>query len=274
MSIDGEKFFPTSEIAPRMLLNTSEEWAVYNQAVELYSVQNPDGSWTDEQQQEYVEKNEELLWYQFEYLDDPPPGAPSSPQPYWGRRRFSYPMTRAQVRDVNAKRSSAGGDPWAVKGQLEKSTRTVDHPFHIHQNPFWLMRIEVPDEDGNLVNILAEPRWADVVWIPRNGGRVVFRSRFVDFEGEFVNHCHILLHEDNGMMQRVMIVGNPSNANYEPRRAVVSPDAPQADVNAVYDKPSVADSWEQSLHFVDGTNSGQVYPGDGFVVDVPTPPTE
>jgi FtsP/CotA-like multicopper oxidase with cupredoxin domain len=274
MSIDGEKFFPTSESTPRMLLNTSEEWAVYNQAVELYSIAAPDSSWTDEQKREYISKNEELFYYQFKYVEDPPTGAPSSPQLYYRGYQFSYPMTPAQVKDVNAKRDSAGGEPWAVKGQLEKVTRAVDHPFHIHQNPFWLMRIEVPDEDGNLVNILAEPRWADVVWIPRNGGRVVFRSRFVDFEGEYVNHCHILIHEDNGMMQRVTIVGNPADTNYEPRQAVVHPDATEDDVNAIYDKPSVADSWKQSLLFVDGNNTGQVYPGDGFQVEVPTPPTE
>ncbi len=136
------------------------------------------------------------------------------------------------------------------------------------------MRIDVPDEDGNLVNILAEPRWADVAWIPRNVGRVVFRSRFVDFEGEYVNHCHILLHEDHGMMQRVTVVGNPADANYEPRGSVIASDASEADVNAVYGKPSLADSWQQSLLFVDGNNSGQVFPGDGFVVDAPIPPTE
>ncbi len=114
----------------------------------------------------------------------------------------------------------------------------------------------------------------DGAWVPRNGGRVLFRSRFPDFEGEFVNHCHILLHEDNGMMQRVTVVGNPADSNYEPRGAVISPGASQDDVNAIYGKPSLADSWQQSLLFVDGNDSGQIYPGDGFVVDAPIPPTE
>lgn len=74
------------------------------------------------------------------------------------------------------------------------STTTVDHPFHIHVNPFWLSRIDVPIADGSLVNILTEPRWQDVAWLPRGRGRVVFRSRFPDYVGEYVNHCHILLH--------------------------------------------------------------------------------
>jgi len=35
--------------------------------------------------------------------------------------------------------------------------RAVDHPFHIHQNPCWVMRIDVPAADGTLHNILEEP---------------------------------------------------------------------------------------------------------------------
>jgi hypothetical protein len=256
-----------------MLLNTSEEWAIYNHSLETYSVPLPSGSWTAEQVQEYVKNNPELLYYQFEYVDDAPDGAPTSPQPYFGIHRTSYPMTRAQADAVNAKRDNAG-DPWASKGQLSIATSAVDHPFHIHQNPFWMSRMDVPDENGDLVNVLPEPRWADVVAVPRNGGRVVFRSRFMDFEGEFVNHCHILLHEDNGMMQRVMVVGDPATSNYEQRGEVTSADATAAEVDAIYGKPSPADSWKRSMSFVDGNATGQVYPGEGFDATPPEPPTE
>ncbi|CAN5631462.1 hypothetical protein BH24CHL9_BH24CHL9_16360 [soil metagenome] len=150
----------------------------------------------------------------------------------------------------------------------------MDHPFHIHQNPFWITRIEVPDENGDLVNILPEPRWSDIVALPRNGGRVVFRSRFVDFEGEFVNHCHILLHEDNGMMQRVAVVGDPAEANYEPRPGVASASAAGTEVDSLYGKPSPAESWTQSLFFVDGNATGYVHPGAAFNVAPPVPPTD
>jgi FtsP/CotA-like multicopper oxidase with cupredoxin domain len=34
------------------------------------------------------------------------------------------------------------------------------------------------------------------------------RSRFVDFYGAYVMHCHILAHEDRGMMAKV-VVGPP-----------------------------------------------------------------
>jgi FtsP/CotA-like multicopper oxidase with cupredoxin domain len=276
ISIDGEKFFSTSDQTPRMLLGTAEEWVVYNQSVDLYSVDLPDSTWTAEQQEEYIRVNPELLYYRFRYVDDPPEGAPTSPQPWFmhGEARYAYPMTAAQAQEVNRRRRAAGGDPWARPGQLSISTRSVDHPFHIHQNPFWITRIEVPDENGDLVNILPEPRWSDLVALPRNGGRVVFRSRFVDFEGEFVNHCHILLHEDNGMMQRVAVVGDPAAANYEPRSGVAGASAEVAAVDALYGKPSRADSWTQSLLFVDGNATGYVHPGQAFRAEPPIPPTD
>ncbi len=91
----------------------------------------------------------------------------------------------------------------------------VDHPFHIHTNPFYLLRVEVPDKNGNLVNILPEPRWQDVMSLPRNGGRIIYRQRYPDFEGMLVNHCHILQHEDRGMMQTIEIVRNAAVANYD-----------------------------------------------------------
>jgi hypothetical protein len=36
-------------------------------------------------------------------------------------------------------------------------------------------------------------------------GHFKMRSRFVDFPGVFVHHCHILRHEDVGMMQLVEV---------------------------------------------------------------------
>jgi len=37
-------------------------------------------------------------------------------------------------------------------------------------------------------------------------GSVTVRQRFVDFKGLFVLHCHVLVHEDIGMMQLVKVV--------------------------------------------------------------------
>ena len=38
----------------------------------------------------------------------------------------------------------------------------------------------------------------------------------------WVNHCHILMHEDHGMMQAVESVPRAKDANYRPRTRVAS----------------------------------------------------
>ena len=73
-----------------------------------------------------------------------------------------------------------------------------DHPFHIHVNDFQVMSVNGKPYDAQGLQ--------DVVIIPSNGGKVVIRNPFLDFTGEFVFHCHILGHEDAGMMQTVKVV--------------------------------------------------------------------
>ena len=94
----------------------------------------------------------------------------------------------------------------------------VTHPFHIHVNPFEVTSILAPviDENGNktLVEQLKNgPVWRDTVKIPGDG-KVTMRTRYTDFIGTFVQHCHILDHEDQGMMQLIDIFDpkDPPNA--------------------------------------------------------------
>ncbi len=76
------------------------------------------------------------------------------------------------------------------------------HSHHIHINPF-----QVIETSNGMLNgfPLTEPVWLDTVDIPPMGF-VKFRSRYPDFIGTFVQHCHILTHEDIGMMQLVQFV--------------------------------------------------------------------
>lgn len=65
----------------------------------------------------------------------------------------------------------------------------MDHPMHIHTNPF-----QVIDASG-----LPVRAWKDVVVVPARS-RVRIRTMFRDFTGRTMYHCHILDHEDLGMM--------------------------------------------------------------------------
>lgn len=80
------------------------------------------------------------------------------------------------------------------------------HPFHIHVNPFQvvgeLINPNRPDEPSNW-------RWQDVVSVPPNEGNtpgaIKIRHRFLTYSGKFVIHCHVLVHEDCGMMRDVEV---------------------------------------------------------------------
>lgn len=78
------------------------------------------------------------------------------------------------------------------------NTGTMDHPFHLHTNPFQIISR----------NDRPEPHlaWKDTVLVPA-GETVRIRMRFADFVGKTVYHCHILDHEDLGMMGIVEIQG-------------------------------------------------------------------
>jgi FtsP/CotA-like multicopper oxidase with cupredoxin domain len=51
----------------------------------------------------------------------------------------------------------------------------------------------------------AVPEWRDSVIVQRGGGRVVFRSRFLDYSGVYTVHCHMMNHEETGVMQTVEV---------------------------------------------------------------------
>ncbi|WP_080521191.1 multicopper oxidase domain-containing protein [Methyloprofundus sedimenti] len=130
----------------------------------------------------------------------------------------------------------------------------------MHVNPFWLSRVDVPIADGTLVHILTEPRWPDVTWLPR--GRAIFRSRFPDYVGEYVNHCHILLHQDNGMMQLVEVVASAGGSNDVARFKVSQSSMSAEQVTAIYPRVSLSEAFVQSGSFVDANSGiGQIFPG-------------
>lgn len=71
------------------------------------------------------------------------------------------------------------------------NTGTMAHPFHVHVNTF-----QVISRNGQPVPYAA---WKDVVSVSP-GERVRIRMAFQDYPGKTVYHCHVLDHEDRGMM--------------------------------------------------------------------------
>ncbi|MEY4348373.1 MAG: hypothetical protein RIS43_792 [Actinomycetota bacterium] len=81
----------------------------------------------------------------------------------------------------------------AKKGTVQqwtiKNTTPMFHPIHIHTWGF-----QVKGEQG----------WQDVVVVPPNSEKVI-RIAFDDYSGTTVLHCHILDHEDTGMMAIIKV---------------------------------------------------------------------
>jgi FtsP/CotA-like multicopper oxidase with cupredoxin domain len=79
----------------------------------------------------------------------------------------------------------------AVEEWTVVNTSPMDHPLHLH---VWPMQILA--RGGRPVT---EPTWQDVVNIPARSD-LTLRIAFDTFTGRTVYHCHILDHEDRGMM--------------------------------------------------------------------------
>jgi FtsP/CotA-like multicopper oxidase with cupredoxin domain len=92
-------------------------------------------------------------------------------------------------------------DQSAALGTVEEWTISnpspMDHPFHLHVWPMQVVRADDIDPTGR-------PDWRDVVVVPA-GGEVTVRIRFADFAGRAVYHCHVLDHEDQGMMGTIQV---------------------------------------------------------------------
>ena len=83
----------------------------------------------------------------------------------------------------------------------------VAHPFHIHDVQFYLL------DRNESVPSKAEQGRKDVVLVPAFDS-VRFITKFTDFVDTiipYMYHCHILMHEDAGMMGQFMVVPNTTN---------------------------------------------------------------
>ena len=126
-------------------------------------------------------------------------------------------------------------DDWTVN--VTAGPAAEPHIFHIHVNPFEVMnvykvttgpsgvtRTSIYNSDGTCKPSMigSDPStlanqycgmyhvFRDTLFI-QNGYDVVLRTHYARYTGEFVLHCHILDHEDAGMMANVQIVADPAH---------------------------------------------------------------
>ncbi|HEX8139005.1 MAG TPA: multicopper oxidase family protein [Pyrinomonadaceae bacterium] len=106
-------------------------------------------------------------------------------------------------RTINVKLNTV--DEWLV-ATCNTVPKPPHHPFHIHVNPFQIMSINGASPDPKK----GEKVWGDTLLIERGDKTkppvpVRLRTKYARWAGETVLHCHILDHEDLGMMIKVNI---------------------------------------------------------------------
>ena len=90
-------------------------------------------------------------------------------------------------------------EEWTLTNDFDPAMGVHAHVYHIHTNPF-----KITKRNGAL---LAKPLWRDTYVLTKRGGdSITFESNFENYPGRFVEHCHIVSHEDLGMMAEIEVV--------------------------------------------------------------------
>ncbi|HXT16356.1 MAG TPA: multicopper oxidase domain-containing protein [Gemmatimonadaceae bacterium] len=180
-TING-KMFQDTTVDQAMLLNTAEEWVVKNQA-------------NDKSHPFHIHINPFQIIEMFE------PNAPEALNP--SSPCYVNPADTTTFKPCATRQPKA---PWVwwdtfaipTGRQVTLScTKLEDCPAQLR--PF----TECTTQNGTTTCVEFIPGWFKM------------RSRFVDFTGMYVLHCHILIHEDRGMMQLIEVV--PSTTPYRHR---------------------------------------------------------
>ena len=94
-------------------------------------------------------------------------------------------------------------EDWTVENHAGEA-----HAFHIHQIHFLVTEIDgVPVQTSDVQDTITIPAWDGHSAYHSVKLRMDFRDP--NIAGTFVYHCHILDHEDGGMMAKIQV--NPAN---------------------------------------------------------------
>jgi blue copper oxidase len=91
---------------------------------------------------------------------------------------------------------------WELRNQTP-----IAHPFHIHHHQFYILDINGVAPPAHLQGR------KDVVMVPAGNGVVRFIIKFENFHNDtlpYMYHCHMLTHEDHGMMGQ-FVIKSPSD---------------------------------------------------------------
>ncbi len=148
------------------------------------------------------------------------PSNPNSPTTFYITEEGQTPAVFTMDQAPNIVVHAGTVEDWTIENRAQE-----DHIFHIHQLHFQVLAV-----DGVAVN---DPALRDTYDIPYWSGSGAYHSITVrmDFSdpnivGTFVYHCHILEHEDGGMMGEIQVLppGSSAAATVSASAASIAPD--------------------------------------------------
>jgi FtsP/CotA-like multicopper oxidase with cupredoxin domain len=165
---------------------------------------------------ESVEPNTKRLLYFSEVLSDP--NNPSSPTNFFITVDGATPQVFEPTNPPAIVTTQGAVEDWTIQNRAKEH-----HEFHFHQIHFLLLAINgvpVPPSQQQYFDMYQVPFWPGSGPYPSITVRMDFRGPDI---GQFVYHCHILGHEDNGMMAIIQV--NPRDENPDssrPKKAAAS----------------------------------------------------
>jgi FtsP/CotA-like multicopper oxidase with cupredoxin domain len=157
--------------------------------------------------------------YFSEVLQDPT--NPNSPTNFFITEEGQTPAVFTMGQAPNIVVHSGTVEDWVVENRAEE-----DHIFHIHQIHFQVLEVNgVATNDPAIRDTVDLPYWSGVGPYPSVKVRMDFRDP--NIIGTFVYHCHILQHEDSGMMGEIQVLpaGNASATTATASATTLAPGA-------------------------------------------------
>ena len=109
-------------------------------------------------------------------------------------------------------------EQWTIENRS-----TMDHNFHIHQLHFQTLAVNgVAVNDPTRRDTIDIPHWSGIATDPYPSVTLMMDFRDPNIVGTFVYHCHILSHEDHGMMGMIQVLPGATTTTLSASRATVS----------------------------------------------------
>ena len=152
-----------------------------------------------------------------EVLQDPTD--PNSPTNFFITEQGQTPAIFTMDQPPNIVVHSGTVEDWVIQ-----NTAQEDHIFHIHQIHFQVLEVNgVATNDPAIRDTVDLPYWNGTGAYPSVKVRMDFRDP--NIVGTFVYHCHILQHEDSGMMGEIQVLpsGSASTTTATASAASITP---------------------------------------------------